>query len=145
MAEALSIRIDLSEFNRTFDLKEKQVGYAIQKILRDGSVIVERLMKQKAPVRTGRLRASISSDIQTAIGRMRATISPHVKYALFINSGTKESPGRYVPSIGKRLVNPPEGMHPGVKATHFIERTEREARPRIQRIAQRIMAQELAK
>jgi len=65
--------------------------------------------------------------------------SPH---AVFVNDGTRPSPGRYVPAIGKRLVATTRvmfgvkrlpsgvrvmqtrniGMHPGTKATHFFDR-----------------------
>lgn len=43
-------------------------------------------------------------------------------YAIYVNDGTGPSFGRYVPAIGRRLVNPPRGIHPGVPATHFFDR-----------------------
>lgn len=49
--------------------------------------------------------------------------------------GTKASPGRYVPAIEARLVdpdNPSFGMHPGTRAHKVIENTLKELKVRVQ-------------
>jgi len=45
-------------------------------------------------------------------------------YARFVDKGTQESPGRYVPILGKRLVSTKRriGTHPGIKAQHFSQK-----------------------
>lgn len=49
--------------------------------------------------------------------------------------GTKESPGRFVPAIGKRLIDdsrPDFGTHPGMKANKIITDTLIELKTRVQ-------------
>jgi len=56
--------------------------------------------------------------------------SPHAR---FVNDGTGPSPGRYVPAIGRRLVDTARniGVHPGIKASHFFDNAIRMVTPRI--------------
>ena len=96
--------------------------------------LIYETMKQEAPVHTGRLRDSIRVEWSES----EARIGPTVPYAKYVICWTRPSPGRYVPKIGKRLVNPrfyharsgkilPRdiGMHPGTPANPFVERTYR--------------------
>lgn len=49
--------------------------------------------------------------------------------------GTKASPGRFVPAIEARLIDPSHpsfGIHPGTKAHHIIEDTTDELKPKVQ-------------
>lgn len=58
--------------------------------LRKAALLVERYSKQVTPVDTGRLRASIFTDIQPLI----ATIQPKTDYAIYVHEGTRYITGR---------------------------------------------------
>ena len=98
------------------------------KILDNAAWEIEMSIKQYAP-------AGIGETVVTEKGPDRRTIIVTHPAAVFVNDGTRPSPGRYVPAIGKRLVsgrrrtkksgvvqNVNIGMHPGIRATHFFER-----------------------
>ena len=52
------------------------------------------------PVDTGRLRGSY----ETKFGNLRGEVYPTANYAYFVHEGHRQTPGRFVPAIGKRLV-----------------------------------------
>jgi hypothetical protein len=61
------------------------------------------------------------------------------RYASYLNDGSAPSYGRFVPAIGRRLVNgaPTKiGMHPGNRPYHFIERAQELIAPRCRRVVQ---------
>ena len=49
---------------------------------------------------TGRLKGSH----QVVFGNLRGEVGPTVKYAYWVHEGHHQTPGRFVPAIGKRLV-----------------------------------------
>jgi hypothetical protein len=73
------------------------------------------------PVRTGNLQNQwtwLSEGLQ-------GIYKPKMLYAAAVEFGMPASPGRYVPAIGKRLIDssrPGFGMWPGFKANPFMER-----------------------
>jgi len=139
---SVSVKIDLSEFNRLWKEKTDAVKEAIRRALEEAGALVKREMETQAPVRTGALRSSITVDVEGD----RAIVGPNVAYAPYVEFGTRPSPGRYVPAIGKRLVNPalPHfGMHPGIKATHFVEKTALAVEPQLAEAFNRILAEVL--
>lgn len=97
------------------------------KMLDNAAWEIEMSIKQHAPGRIG-------ETVVTEKGPDRRTIIVTHPAAVFVNDGTRASPGRYVPAIGKRLVSGRRrtkisgvvsydiGMHPGIRATHFFER-----------------------
>ena len=54
------------------------------------------------PVDTGNLRNSITHEMKD---EHTVAIGTNVEYAPFVELGHHQQPGRYVPAIGKRLVN----------------------------------------
>lgn len=62
----------------------------------------ETYAKKLCPVDTGRLRASITHQPE---GWDTQLIGTNVEYAPFVELGHHQEVGRYVPAIGKRLVN----------------------------------------
>lgn len=83
------VRINVS-VDPTFDELAKRFGSVevervLQGVIEKAAFETERLSKTEAPVDTGRLRSSISTDI----GNLRAQIAPHVDYAIFVHEGTK--------------------------------------------------------
>ena len=88
-----------------------------------------RIVKGNTPVRTGRLRDSFRS--KKKIRKIPLTgivevFSP-LPYARFLDEGTRPSPGRYVPAIDRRLTISRLGIHPGITATNFLKKSERQA------------------
>ena len=57
--------------------------------------------KEKCPVKSGRLRNSIT---HARVSEDTEAIGTDVEYAPFVELGHNQQPGRYVPAIGKRLV-----------------------------------------
>jgi len=137
---SVKITVDLAEFSRVWKEKTEAIKEAIQQALEEAGALIKSEMETLAPVRTGALRSSIMVDVEAD----RVTVGPQVPYAGFVEFGTRPSPGRYVPAIGKRLVNPalPHfGMHPGIRATHFVERTALAAEPQLAEVFNRILAE----
>ncbi len=94
-----------------------------------------KVMKSFTPVRTGRLRDSIQvQKKRTTKGatdlRHSIEVGSPLHYFTFIDRGTKSSPGRFVPFIGKKLttIRPGFGFHPGVQAQHIIDKTQAKVR-----------------
>ena len=61
------------------------VAGPVKDFLHKSALTVERRAKEKAPVDTGRLRASITSEYQ----RLSTTIGPSVTYGAFVEYGTR--------------------------------------------------------
>ena len=81
------------------------------------------------PFKTGRLVGSFLADIQATMLRWFPTAS----YAPYVEFGVGPSPGRYVPAIGKRLVNGSNiGMWPGFKGNDYMGRIKSNATPMVQ-------------
>jgi hypothetical protein len=53
------------------------------------------------------------------------------RYASYLNDGSAPSYGRYVPAIGKRLINGEAGMHPGNRPYRFMELAQRRVAERL--------------
>lgn len=62
-----------------------QMGAALQRAISVIAYQIERDSKKVTPVDTGRLRASIFTDI----GNLRAVVAPHTEYAGFVHEGTR--------------------------------------------------------
>lgn len=95
------------------------------------------LEEEEAPKRSGYLASSVE-----AIGDKNETfVRPTADHAKYVISGTRESPGRYVPAIGKRLVNPKRniGTHSGMKANPFVERAFERLLGESQQILERLV------
>ena len=86
------------------------LGGPLHKLFGKAALLVEREAKIKASgrpgpnVRTGRLRASITPEIDSSDFPTYAKVGTNVKYASFVEYGHQQEPGRYVPAIERRLV-----------------------------------------
>ena len=92
-----------------------------------GEMMKDEVVDQAPLGRTGELKDSVRVE-KTKDTRRVVVDSP---YGRFVNEGTDPSFGRYVPAIGKRLVNPQRGIHQGVPATHFFDNAITYVTPRI--------------
>ncbi len=88
----MEIQIDtnLSQFSNVFGKFPQKIQEAITKATTIAALMIERGSKMRAPVDTGRLRASIA----TSLYPMSATISTHVFYANYVHEGTRYIKGR---------------------------------------------------
>ena len=137
---SVTVRIDLSEFDRAWKEKTEAFKAAVRRALEEVGALIKDEMQGNAPFRTGALRSSIQVQVEDT----RALIGPTVKYAPYVEFGTQASPGRYVPAIAKRLVNPalPHfGMHPGIKGQYYVTQTAAGAGPTVEAVFQEILRQ----
>lgn len=86
----VSITIDAASYLKFLDGAPEKVAKILQNVIYKGSLLVERFGKQNAPVDTGRLRASISTDIHP----LTATTSTNTNYARYVHDGTRYMRGR---------------------------------------------------
>jgi len=114
----MSLRIDLD--TNDYDVKMRLFRNVLPqfpaKAVQGSTNIIERNMVQVVPVKTGTLRDSIKKSVTGMQGKVETTAG----YGLYVDEGTKPSPGRYVPAIRKRIKT---GTHPGTPAQQFRRKT----------------------
>lgn len=90
MAKLLRVRMQgLEEVNeKMLELADDLSGKPFRDAMFQAAFIVERGAKKNAPVDTGKLRASISSDVEGRGARIQGVIGSRVKYAPFMEEGT---------------------------------------------------------
>ena len=104
MADKIPIKVTgipeaLSNLRKYKSKKKEQ----IKDELEIGGRKVELLAKDVVPVKSGILKSSITTDISN-IDFLVVKVGTNVKYAPYVEFGHKQTPGRFVPAIGKRLV-----------------------------------------
>ncbi len=114
-----NIGLKLSSMERTTKRRYREFVETIIKL-------TEVTMKGLVPVRTGTLRDSIrtiSKQIQEGGVDLRSNsfVGTTLRYAGFVDKGTKPSRGVFVPFLGRRIQT---GVHPGTPASNFIQRTK---------------------
>lgn len=97
MAE-IRIEIKKDELGQVKELSDEAVARALEQC----GALWESYAKQMAPVDTGRLRNSIEHHPE---GNDTMVVETDVEYAVWVETGHTQQPGRFVPAIGKRLVN----------------------------------------
>lgn len=80
---------------------QSEVDRAIARALETCGGKAETYAKKGCPVDTGNLRNSITHQRE---GNDTELIGTPVEYAPYVEIGHHQTPGRYVPAIGKRLV-----------------------------------------
>jgi hypothetical protein len=86
---------------------QKQYQNTIKAATRTAGLLVEKQAKLNCPVKSGDLRRSIHSRDSQKGNVFIAEIGPDEsteKYAVAVERGHSQTPGRYVPALGKRLV-----------------------------------------
>ena len=120
------IRLDRAELSRTIrGASRSELETAARQVMNRAKVL--------APVRTGRLRASIRIEARrTATLRSKFTIGSDVEYAAFVNDGTR--PHIIRPRtrqalkfrIGGRVVFAKVVHHPGTRPRPFLDKALQE-------------------
>ena len=116
----------LKELTKKIKQYKKELKKEIQEALKNTVLEIEKEAKKKCPVDTGRLRNSITAEIQSPI---EGQVGTNVKYASAVEYGTK--PHTIRPRKAKLLVwkdkdskkfhSAKEVKHPGTKAQPFLE------------------------
>lgn len=142
------VRIEgLDQLKKLFARSPEIVEPILQQALEKSKVVLDsnRINPGNIPWITGELARRWS----TSFGKLTLKTKPDVEYAKAVQFGLPASPGRFVPAIGKRLVNGPNiGMWPGFQGRHFMENIIRSARPDIDQIfknALKVITEKLAK
>ena len=76
--------------------------------------MMESNAKDLCPVKTGRLRGSITHEVEAG-EQITVAVGTNVEYAPYVELGHNQEPGRYVPAIGKRLVRSWAPGHPFIR------------------------------
>ena len=105
---------------------QKELKEEVFKALKETVLQIEKEAKRKCPVDTGRLRNSITPEIESSV---EGKVGTNVKYASAVEYGTK--PHEIKPKKAKRLVwkdkdskefqSAKKVKHPGTKAQPFLE------------------------
>ncbi|MHA1225123.1 MAG: HK97-gp10 family putative phage morphogenesis protein [Candidatus Hodarchaeales archaeon] len=85
----------LDKVHRKFGKLPREIKNELREGIIKSAFIVERKSKPITPVDTGRLRASITKDIEP----FKATIGPRVDYAIFVHEGTRNWPLHIPPKM----------------------------------------------
>lgn len=86
-AVALEVKQSRLEFVQAGELIEG----ALAEGLEAGCLMVEREAKKRTPVRTGRLRASISHRLRREMGEIQGEVGTNVDYASYVENGTSRN------------------------------------------------------
>lgn len=123
---AYEIKIEhLDELRAAFKKAPQEVDRFLQRATKDAGKLILQTEKSEVPIKTGQLRRSIVMDYRP----IAVSIYPSVKYAEYVNFGTK--PHTILPrtkkvlkfKIGGKVVFATRANHPGTKANPFVERT----------------------
>jgi len=78
-------KINVKDVLKGLDIMQEDFAKAISDSLAKSALLVEGQSKINSPVDTGRMRSSITTEIQP----LKATIMPMVNYAVYVHEGTK--------------------------------------------------------
>lgn len=99
MANKVSFEIKMDNRKQILQLTDEAINNALQIVGNKAADYAAGL----APVKTGNLKNSISAEVNES--EKAVYIGTNVDYAASIEFGHHQEVGRYVPAIGKRLVN----------------------------------------
>lgn len=91
-----------SHLGELLDALPEQIEAALTAIGMAAETHAKEIITENGSVDTGRLRNSITHDVD--MGEQAVLIGSNVEYAPYIELGHSQTPGRYVPALGKRLV-----------------------------------------
>ena len=91
--------------------------------MRRATLLVQRGAKERAPVDTGRLRASITPEIRALGSHIEGVVGSNVKYAPFVELGTKPHfvPQQYIGRWARRHGLGDRGLFVSGRAQPFLE------------------------
>ena len=81
-----NLEIDARAFLSSLDEYQENVLERLQKDIEKAALTLEKNAKQNCPVDTGKLRASITTEV----GNLEAEVGTNVEYALYVEFGTSK-------------------------------------------------------
>lgn len=134
------IEIDTSDYDRKMGNLQSGLRRMPREILEQGSATIEMDLKRNVPVRTGKLRDSITREVYDS----NAIIRTSSGYGRFVNDGTR--PHIILPRFGRflrfeingRVIYAKRVHHPGFTGRRFVEATLAESMPKIIELIKRI-------
>jgi len=126
VTDAFRVKIIPRNITRRLGKARNQLRPRIQAMVLDLGNFGVVTMRSLVPVKTGRLRASVtmlSKSSGSGIDlRSSVKIGSNLPYAAAQDLGAKASEGRFVPVLGRRITT---GTHPGFPGTGFSAETQR--------------------
>ena len=136
----VSINIDTSQWDALAEKVRMSIDEFIPRVIQEATPIIQQSMADNVPVKTGRLRASISSEI----GRNYSVTSTNTGYGKFVDQPTaahfiRPVIGQFLRfEIAGQVIYARQVYHPGTKGTFFIQKTLTDVQGRILEIAKTV-------
>lgn len=94
----------LKEFQKTIENIEKEKEQLMIDTIKELAARLLRKVIKRTPSDTGNLRRNWTvSDVRKNGGNYEIEVSNSTEYASYVEFGHRQTPGRFVPAIGKRL------------------------------------------
>ena len=94
----------LKEFQKTIEEMEKEKEQLMIDTIKELAARLLRKVIKRTPSDTGNLRRNWAvSDVRKNGGNYEIEVSNSTEYASYVEFGHRQTPGRFVPAIGKRL------------------------------------------
>jgi hypothetical protein len=101
---ASKVKADFSEIRKAAEaLSQAQVKAFIGTVAKEVAARYLRKAAKKTPVDEGNLRRSWDVEVADKGGGCEITLTNSSEYASYVEYGHRQTPGRFVPAIGKRL------------------------------------------
>ena len=119
----MSLSINVSGLNEAIEVLHdlpESIRANVSSDMEDAIAYAASYAQSIAPVRTGYYQDNIGYE---KVGDFEFCLYAGAPYSMFVEYGTMPSPGRYVPAIDRRLINPDLpgfGMHPGTPAQYIL-------------------------
>ena len=101
---ASKVKADFSEIRKAAEsLSQAQVKVFIETVAKEVAARYLRKAVKKTPVDEGNLRRSWDVEVADKGGGCEIILTNSSEYASYVEYGHRQTPGRYVPAIGKSL------------------------------------------
>ena len=87
-----NLEIDARAFLASLDKYQEDVLEGLQKDIEKAALTLEKNAKQNCPVDTGKLRASITTEV----GNLEAEVGTNVEYAPYVELGARGRDGKHM-------------------------------------------------
>jgi HK97 gp10 family phage protein len=144
----IDITPEIARFAGCYSRASDTIHREMRNTMNDSVLLVENSGKANAPVKTGTLRRSITSQVRGAGGSVSGIVGTNVPYAKFVHEGT--APHVIVPVSAKALFWPGAAHpvkrvnHPGTRANPFLKKALQQQRGAVLQLWNRRLVQRIA-
>ncbi|RLG45127.1 MAG: hypothetical protein DRN81_02685 [Thermoproteota archaeon] len=146
----LKIRHNIPQAQKALQNKVDEIRKLREAFLTESEIALLNAIRSEAPrgkTKYGKVAGTLQESFEVEREMNRRIFKPDegvAPYAKYVVTGTRRSPGRFVPAIGRRLrtpsrTNPTIGYHPGTRANPFVARAVRKAREKLRKIITRLL------